>query len=122
MSDTYGLKFGSVVTTDAGGPLTHDALNEGLVDVALLFTTDPEIASDNLVELDDDLGLQPAESVTPLVRTEVVDQLGPDLVATINSVSARLTTDVVRRLNHSAASAGSDVGAVAAAWWSDVSS
>jgi len=122
LADRYGLKFGSVVTTDAGGPLTHSALEEGIVDVALLFTTDPRIADDDLVQLDDDLGLQPAESVTPLVRTEVVDRLGPDLVDTTNAISARLTTDAVQRLNGAAAEPDSDVGAVVAAWWSRVAS
>jgi osmoprotectant transport system substrate-binding protein len=122
LAHTYGLKFGSVVTTDAGGPLTHTALDEGIVDVALLFTTDPQIADDDLVELADDRGLQPAESVTPLVRTEVLDRLGSDVVATTNAISAKLTTDVVRQLNRAADEPGSDVGAVAAAWWSQVSS
>ena len=32
--DTYGLKFHDVLTLDAGGPMTHQALNEGVVDVA----------------------------------------------------------------------------------------
>ena len=118
LADKYGVKFRSVVTTDAGGPLTHTALAEGIVDVALLFTTDPRIADDDLVELDDDLGLQPAESVTPLMRTEVIDRLGAGVVDTTNAISARLTTEAVRRLNGAAAEPGSDVGAVAAAWWS----
>ena len=58
---------------DVGGPLTHQALDGGHVDAALLFTTDPCIATEGLVMLADDRGLQPAENVTPLVRTEVVD-------------------------------------------------
>ncbi len=48
------------------------------IDVALLFTTDPAIDTDDLVELADDRHLQPAENVTPLVRTEVVDRWGDD--------------------------------------------
>ena len=46
------------------------------MDVALLFSTDPAIADDGLVELTDDLHLQPAENVTPLLRTEVVERVG----------------------------------------------
>lgn len=122
LSDTYGLKFGGLVTVDAGGPLTHAALREGLVDVALLFTTDPAIADNGLVELDDDRGLQPAESITPLIRTEVVDTLGPDVVAVINAVSARLTTDAVRELNGAARQPGIDVASVAASWWEGATS
>ena len=122
LADTYELTFGDVVTLDAGGPLTHDALKEGVVDVALLFTTDPAIANQGLVELADDRGLQPAESITPVVRTEVVDHWGSDVVAVINAVSVRLTTDAVRQLNGATAPAGTDVAAVASAWWSEVRS
>jgi osmoprotectant transport system substrate-binding protein len=87
-----------------------------------LFTTDPRIESSKLVELDDDRGLQPAESITPLIRTEVVDKLGPDVVSVINAVSARLTTDEVRELNGAAGQPGSDVGSVAAAWLKEATS
>ena len=96
LQSTYGLKFRQVVTLDAGGPLTRRALKEGLVDVALMFTTDPAIETQRLVELDDDLGLQPAESITPLVRKEIVERWGPGVVDVINSMSARLTTSAVR--------------------------
>ncbi len=39
----YGLKFADVVALDPGGPVTHQALRSGEVDVALLFTTDSAI-------------------------------------------------------------------------------
>jgi osmoprotectant transport system substrate-binding protein len=122
LTDTYGLKFAGIVTVDAGGPLTHNALEEGLVDVALLFTTDPAIAGNGLVELDDDRGMQPAESITPLIRTEVVDKLGPHVVDVINALSARLTTDAVRDLNGAGARSNEDVATVAAAWLSGMTS
>jgi osmoprotectant transport system substrate-binding protein len=117
LDKTYGLKFRQVVTLDAGGPLTRGALRDGLVDVALMFTTDPAIENQGLVELDDDRGLQPAESITPLVRTEIVDRWGPGVVDAIDSVSALLTTDVVRDLNGAVAPAGTNIAAVAAAFW-----
>ena len=120
LTRTYDLEFGQIVTLDAGGPLTRSALREGLVDVALMFTTDPAIANQGLVELVDDMGLQPAESITPLVRQEIIDRWGQDIVDVVDSVSALLTTDAVRDLNGATASAGTDVSAVAAAWWAQV--
>jgi osmoprotectant transport system substrate-binding protein len=116
LEETYGLKFRQVLTLDAGGPLTRQALKEGLVDVALMFTTDPAIETQQLVELEDDRGLQPAESITPLVRKEIVDRWGPGVVDVINSLSARLTTSAVRDLNGAAAPAGTNVAAVASAF------
>ena len=120
LEETYGLKFRQVLTLDAGGPLTRAALREGLVDVALMFSPDPAIGNQGLIELDDDLGLQPAESITPLVRKEIVDRWGPGVVDVIDAVSARLTTDAVRDLNGASAPTGTNVAAVASAWWAEV--
>ena len=49
----------------SAGPVSLQALLAGDVDVALLFTTDPSITQNGLVELVDDRQLQPAENVTP---------------------------------------------------------
>jgi osmoprotectant transport system substrate-binding protein len=111
----YKLKFKEFVRLDAGGPVTRQALKDGYVDVALLFTTDPSIDRGGLVELIDDRGLQPAENVIPLVRTEIVDRFGPEMVKLIDAVSARLTTAVLSDLNAEVAS-GKTEAAVAAGW------
>ena len=76
LEQRYGVHFGHVLALDAGGPTTRQALEQGAIDVGLLFTTDPALATGDLVALEDDQGLQPAENVTPLVRTEVVDRWG----------------------------------------------
>jgi osmoprotectant transport system substrate-binding protein len=111
----YGASFRAVVALDAGGPLTHEAISEGYVDVALMFSTDPGIGREGLLALDDDLDLQPAENVTPLVHGEVVRRFGPSLVATIDDVSSRLTTEDLRGLNASI-DAGDQITDVAARW------
>ena len=110
---TYGLTFKHVASLDAGGPLTRQALREGAVDVALLFTTDPAIDSEGFVELDDDQALQPAENVTPLVRSELVDRWGADFVDVVDAVSEHLTTAELRKLNAEVANGADDLGAVA---------
>ena len=115
LQKTYGLQFKQVISLDAGGPLTRQALSEGAVDVALLFTTDPVIDSEGFVELRDDKGLQPAENVTPLVRTEIVDRWGSQLVDLVDSVSERLTTADLRDLNGRVAR-GEGTATVARSW------
>ena len=75
LEETYGLRFREFLPLDSGGPLTVEALQADLVDVALLFTTDPAIGP-GLVALDDDRGLQPAENVTPIVHREVLRRWG----------------------------------------------
>jgi osmoprotectant transport system substrate-binding protein len=115
LRQVYGLEFDRFVALDPGGPITLQALLRGDVDVALLFTTDPAITQEGLVELVDDRHMQPAENVTPLVRTEVVDRWGPGLVTVLDDVSRQLTTDTLRQLNADVAS-GTATEAVAAAW------
>ncbi len=80
-----------------------------------LFTTDPAISGSGFIELQDDRGLQPAENVTPILRTEVVDEFGSSLVDPVNEVSARLTTDVLRDLNEQM-SHGESARTVASRW------
>jgi osmoprotectant transport system substrate-binding protein len=111
----YGLKFKAFVRLDAGGPVTRQALQEGYVDIALLFTTDPAIVRDGLVELVDDRELQPAENVVPLLHREVVDRFGPKVVTLIDAVSARLTTAALTDLD-AQVQAGRGGAAVASEW------
>ena len=99
LRDVYGLEFEGVVTLDASGPLTEGALLSGDVDVALVFTTHPMLLGERLMLLTDDLGLQPAENVTPVVHGEVLERFGAELAAVVDSVSMRLTTEELRRMN-----------------------
>jgi osmoprotectant transport system substrate-binding protein len=119
LEEVYGIEFGEFVALDAGGPLTKQALADRGVDVALLFTTDPQLGDPALIELRDDRDLQPAENITPLVRVELVERWGDALVERIDSVSALLTTDVLRELNARVSSNDGDLAAVAAAWLDD---
>jgi len=99
LKDTYGLEFKQFVPLDAGGPYTVNALKDGSVDVAVLFTTDGDISPNGFVVLQDDRGLQPAENVTPVLRRAIVDAYGRPLVDLVDAVSAALTTADLARMN-----------------------
>jgi osmoprotectant transport system substrate-binding protein len=114
LEEVYGLRFGAILALDPDGHAAAEALDDGAADVALLFTTDPEIAPGRFVELVDDRRLQPAESITPLVRDEVIRQWGDAVVGPIDDVSRRLTTDGLRALN--ARAVGVDAAVVASEW------
>jgi osmoprotectant transport system substrate-binding protein len=113
---TYGLHFKAFAPTDAGGPLTLQALVSGQVDVGLLFTTDPSITARNLVILADNRALQPAENVTPLIHGGTVARYGPRLLAALDAVSARLSTRTLRGLNARVQLGGDPPRSVADAW------
>lgn len=111
----YGLRFDSFLPLDAGGPITAEAVERGTVDVGVLFTSDGSLAEHDLVLLRDDRELQPVEQVTPLVRRDAVERFGHEMVATLDSVSAELTTADLRRLNATVAR-GVEPEAAAARW------
>jgi osmoprotectant transport system substrate-binding protein len=96
LEETYGVTFGDFRPLDVGGPLTVAALEEGKIDVALLFSTSSVIGANGWVVLDDDQDLQTAENITPVVRTEI---LNDEITELLNAVSAELTTENVTELN-----------------------
>jgi osmoprotectant transport system substrate-binding protein len=113
----YGAEFSAFITLDAGGPLTRQALTNGQIDVGLMFTTDPNTNDPSLVVLQDDRSLQPAENVTPLVRTDLIRRFGQGFADIVDGISQQLTTTGLRDLNAQVAG-GKPAPAVAAAWLS----
>jgi osmoprotectant transport system substrate-binding protein len=112
---TYGLQFGTLVPLDSE-PERVAALREGVVDVALLFTTDGSLAAGDLVALRDDRHLQPAENLVPVVSTRAVLRYGGQLTHTLDQVSAALTTANLRFLNWRVQVAGKGIPAEARGW------
>jgi osmoprotectant transport system substrate-binding protein len=116
LESVYGLRFNEFVPLDEGGPLTVAALEQGQIEVGLLFTSDGQIDARGLVLLADDRHLQPAENVTPIVRDEVIARFGPDVARVANAVSSALTTDQLRAMNAAVSVEGRSPRAVAADW------
>ena len=118
LRESYGLTFKEFVPLDTGGPLTRQALEAQQIDVALMFTTDPNITKDDLVALVDDRRLQPSENVTPIVRRDVLERFGDAFAAVVDRVSSRLTTETLRDLNGKVSFDGRAPAAVAREWLS----
>ena len=112
----YGLTFAEFKPLDVGGPLTVAALESGDIDIGVLFTTDGVIAAKNLVLLEDDKGLQPAENIVPAVRLDIVDAYGDDLVDLLDEVSAAITTPDLTEMNRRAGIDQEDPAAIAGDW------
>lgn len=115
LEDTYHLRFDSFLPLDGGGSFTAEAIERGTVDVGVMFTTDGVLDEGNLVALEDDRLLQPAENLTPLVREDAVERFGPGVALALDRVSALLTTDALRTLNSQVAQ-GDDPAEVARRW------
>jgi osmoprotectant transport system substrate-binding protein len=72
-----------------GGPLTLSALVNDQVQVANLFSTDPAIAENDLVVLEDVKSLFSAQNIVPVIATPKVSDV---VTKTLDAVSAALTT------------------------------
>ncbi len=116
LEDVYGITFDEVIKLDTGGPVTRQALRDGAIDIALLFTTDPAIDAEGFVELTDDRALQPPENITPLVRKEVIERWGQDFVDIVDAVSINLTTTELRELNARVSEEPDALAEIAAIW------
>jgi len=98
LEETYGLEFQEFRPLDAGGPLTVAALEGGDIDVGLLFTSDPSIADKGFVLLEDDMQLQLADNLIPVVRQEVLEE-SPEIAELIDPWMAMLTQEELTALN-----------------------
>ncbi len=116
LQETYGLRFKEFRAVDAGGPLTVAALEGGEIDVGILFTTSPAIPIRRLIVLEDDRSLQPSENIVPVVRKDVAEAHGGVFTKLVNSITERLTTDTLRRLNQRVELGGEAPAAVAHRW------
>ena len=119
LEDVYGLSFGEFKALDAGGSLTVAALDGGEIDVGLLFSSDGTIAAREWVLLEDDLGLQPAENIAPVVSNEVIDAYGGAFVDLVNRVSQALTQEGLTDLNRQVGFDGESAADVAGKWLAD---
>lgn len=91
----YGLTFKEFRPLDAGGPLTLNALKSGQIDAGDLFTTDPNIAANNLVALEDPKHMYAAQNVVPLITKS---KSTPTIDSALNAVSAKLDTTTLAAL------------------------
>jgi len=111
----YGLEFARFVPLDTEQDRV-EALEHGVVDVAVTDTTGGYLAGGGLVLLADDRQLQPAGHIVPVVHADAAARYGARLAGALDAVSARLTTSDLIDLNRQVTVAGHSVLAEARAW------
>lgn len=116
LEKVYGAEFDSFRALDAGGPLTVQALKNGQVDAANLFTTDPNISANDFVVLEDPENLFAAENVVPLITES---KLNETISEALNAVSANLDTETLAALLERVVIDKEDAGDVAADFLSE---
>jgi len=111
----YGIRVGRFVALDDAGQRAT-ALAEGLIDIAVSFTTSGQLATGTAVALVDDRQLQPDESVTPVLSRRAVERYGSRLTGTLDAVSAALDQHGLSFLNWRVSIAGKDIPTEAHNW------
>lgn len=93
-----GLDFGDVkIVNSIGGPIYQGVL-QGEGDAGVGFTTDSQLASEELVVMEDPKNIWPFYYPAPVVRSDVLEQY-PKMEEVLNSVSETLDAETMRQLN-----------------------
>ena len=94
--EKYGIETaGFTSVEDSGGPLTVKALVDGDIQLANIYTADPNIKTNDLVALEDPDGLFFPDNITAIVSSKV----DADAQAILDEVNAALTQDDFVSLN-----------------------
>src|SRR3954452_23487589 len=105
LKSVYGLDISSVfrplTVADAG----VSALDDGVAEVAVAFSSNPQVSRPDIVTLRDDKHMIYADRVVPVVRRDLLRDYGApgarDISKRLNNASAALTTLALRGLNQS---------------------
>jgi osmoprotectant transport system substrate-binding protein len=113
LAEKYGIKTtGFTAVEDSGGPLTVSALVKGDIQLANVYTADPNIATNNLVALADPAGLFLPDNIAAVVSTRLDDSAR----ATLESVSRELTQEEFRALNAESVNQKKSSAEIAKGW------
>lgn len=91
----YDVDIAVVPVEDSGGPLTVQALLDGDVQLADIYSADPSIAENDLVVLEDPESMILPQNVVPVVSEKIDEQAA----GVIDGVIAELSADDLVELN-----------------------
>ena len=113
LEDVYDVKVSEFRSLDAGGPLTKSALQQGIVDVGLVLTSDGALDQFGLQILTDDKELQASDNIVPVVNKKAMNDT---IRKTLDDVSAALTQEALRDMNYAVDWERQDPATVAQNW------
>lgn len=111
LESVYGVEFGEFRSLEVA--LLTQALLDGDIQAANLFTTDPQIAVEDFVVLEDPENLFGSQNITPLISSDQVDDTAR---AALNAVSQALTTQELTQLNERVIIQNENAADVAQEW------
>ncbi len=97
LEDTYGLDIAGVTGDEFGSATGKQKVVDGDAQIGLTGTTDGTLEGLGLVVLEDDMNLQAADNLVPIVNTE--DASDEKVAETLNQLASVLTTEDLTELN-----------------------
>lgn len=92
------FEFGDIkIVNSIGGPI-YQGVRQGEGDAGVGFTTDGQLASDDLVVMKDEKQIWPFYYPAPVIRSDVLEK-NPKIEDVLNSVSEKLDVRTMRELN-----------------------
>jgi osmoprotectant transport system substrate-binding protein len=118
LKDAYGLDLTKATLLAACDTPMAQALKGKTIDVAELCSTQPDIAVNSWVVLEDDKKTQPADNIAPLVRDDLLAKLADKAAfeKVLNDVSAAMDTPTLTDLGKQVSVDNKDIAVVATAW------
>jgi osmoprotectant transport system substrate-binding protein len=98
LEDDYGIKITKILPLGFASQQTYNAVKSDEAQLGETSTTDPNAAHENLVILEDDKHIQPAQNLVPAISTAFL-QDNPDVATILNKVMAAMTTRELTLLN-----------------------
>src|SRR3954470_5578632 len=95
----YGMDPTSVFTQLAAADAGVQALDDGVAEVAVAFSSNPELSRPDIVTLRDDRHMISDDNIVPIVRSSLLRRYGAPLRRRINAASQLLSTFELRGLN-----------------------
>lgn len=112
LKDKIGIQTTFTPIEDGGGPLTVKALLDNTVQMAILYTASPAMASPDLVSLEDDKGVFLPSNIVAVAST----QLPEAAVKAINGINDSLDTNTLVELNIKSVQEQQPASVIAKAW------
>lgn len=119
LRSAYGIDVSNATLLSACDTPMVQALSGKTIDVGELCSTQPDIAVNGWVVLQDDKMTQPADNIAPLIRNDVLTKLGSSadsVKSLLNSISAAMDTATLTDLGKQVSVDKKDITVVAKAW------
>src|SRR3954449_4795029 len=95
----YGMDPTSLFTPLKVADSGIQALDDGLAEVAVAFSSNPQLSRPDILSLRDDRGMISADHIVPVVRRSLLRRYGRPLRRRLNTASSLLSTLELRGLN-----------------------